>query len=117
MIFGEDMALLEYKLDRRDDWDRVIKALTVEPVYREAVGSIGCLKGMSTQAAMVLVTEIGSTPYPLAICPGVLSPAKTSSTTSAFNFGVYLRLAISTSFAPARHCPGQPRSRRSTPQP
>ena len=59
VIFGEYMALLEYKLDRRDELDREIEALALEPAYREAVGRIGCLKGMSTQAAMVLVTEIG----------------------------------------------------------
>ena len=59
VIFGEYMALLEYKLDRRDELDREIEALALEPAYREAVGRICCLKGMSTQAAMVLVTEIG----------------------------------------------------------
>ena len=45
-----------------------------------------------------------------------LSRARTSSTTCAFSLGVYLRLAMSTSFAPARSYPEQPRSRRSTPQ-
>ena len=59
VIFAEYMALLDYKLDRRDELDREIEALALEPAYREAVGRIGCLKGMSTQAAMVLVTEIG----------------------------------------------------------
>ena len=57
--FGEYLALLEYKLDRRDELDRQIEALAVEPSYKEAVGRLRCLKGISTQAAMVLVTEIG----------------------------------------------------------
>ena len=57
--FGEYLALLEYKLDRRDELDRQIEALAVEPSYKEAVGRLCCLKGISTQAAMVLVTEIG----------------------------------------------------------
>ena len=56
MVFGE---YLEYKLDRRDELDRQIEALALEPAYREAVGRLCCLKGISTQAAMVLVTEIG----------------------------------------------------------
>ena len=57
--FGEYLALLEYKLDRRDELDRQIEAVAVEPSYKEAVGRLCCLKGISTQAAMVLVTEIG----------------------------------------------------------
>ena len=61
-------------------------------------------------------TESGRMPCALAICSGVLSPAKTSSTTCVFSLDVDLRLTISTSFAPARPCPEQPRSRRSTPQ-
>lgn len=53
-------------------------------------------------------TESGRMPYALAICAGVLSPAKTSTTTCAFSLDVYLRLADSTSFAPARPYPEQP---------
>lgn len=48
VIFGEYMALLEYKLDRRDELDREIKGLALKPAYRETVGRICCLKGMST---------------------------------------------------------------------
>ncbi|MYH54023.1 MAG: transposase [Gemmatimonadetes bacterium] len=58
-VVGEYLALLGYKLDRRDELDRQIDALALEPAYREAVGRLCCLKGISTQAAMVLVTEIG----------------------------------------------------------
>ena len=53
-------------------------------------------------------TEFGRMPYALAICAGVLLPAKTSTTTCAFSLDVYLRLADSTSFAPARPYPEQP---------
>ena len=59
IVFGEYLALLDYKLDRREELDRQIEALALEPAYREAVGRLCCLKGISTQAAMVLVTEIG----------------------------------------------------------
>ncbi len=59
VAFGEYLALLEYKLGRRDELDRRIEALAVEPSYKEAVGRLCCLKGISTRAAMVLVTEIG----------------------------------------------------------
>ena len=59
MVFGEYLALLDYKLDRRDELDRQIEVLALEPTYREAVGRLCCLKGISIQAAMVLVTEIG----------------------------------------------------------
>ena len=46
-------------MDRRDEFDRHIEALALEPTYKEAVGRLWCLKGIFTQAAMVLVTEIG----------------------------------------------------------
>ena len=59
VALGEYLALLDYKLDRREELDRQIEALALEPSYREAVGRLCCLKGISTQAAMVLVTEIG----------------------------------------------------------
>ena len=59
VVFGEYLALLDYKVDRRDELDRHIEALALEPTYKEAVGRLCCLKGISTQAAMVLVTEIG----------------------------------------------------------
>jgi transposase len=59
IVFGEYLALLDYKLDRRDELDRQIEALALEPAYKETVGRLCCLKGISTHAAMVLATEIG----------------------------------------------------------
>ena len=59
VAFGEYLALRDYKLDRREELDRQIEAMALEPSYKEAVGRLCCLKGISTQAAMVLVTEIG----------------------------------------------------------
>ena len=58
VAFGEYLALLDYKLDRREELDRRIEALTLEASYNEPVGRLCCLKGFSTQAAMVLVMEI-----------------------------------------------------------
>ena len=59
IAFGEYLALLDYKLGRREELDRRIEELALEPAYRDAVGRLCCLKGISTRAAMVLVTEIG----------------------------------------------------------
>ena len=59
VVFGEYLALLDYKVDRRDELDRHIEALALDSTYKEAVGRLCYLKGISTQAAMVLVTEIG----------------------------------------------------------
>ena len=59
VVFGEYLALLDYKLDRRDELDRQIEILALEPAYKDVVGRLCCLKGISTHAAMVLATEIG----------------------------------------------------------
>ena len=40
VVFGEYLALLDYKLDRRDELDRQIEVLALEPTYREAVGAL-----------------------------------------------------------------------------
>ena len=60
VAFGEYLALLDHKLDRREELDRQIEVLALKPSYKEAVGRLCCPKGISTQAAMVLVTEIGA---------------------------------------------------------
>lgn len=59
VAFGEYLALLDYKLGRREELDRQIEALALEPTYKEAAGRLCCLKGISTHAAMVLLTEVG----------------------------------------------------------
>ena len=58
-VSREYLALLEYKVDRRDELDRRIGELALEPAYRTKVGAIRCFRGLDTQAAMVLATEIG----------------------------------------------------------
>jgi transposase len=58
VVFGEYLALLDYKLARREELDRQIEELALAPAYREAVGRIRCFRGLDTHAAMVLATEI-----------------------------------------------------------
>jgi transposase len=58
VVFGEYLALLEYKLARRDELDRRIEELALEPARRAAVERIRCFRGLDTHAAMVLSTEI-----------------------------------------------------------
>jgi transposase len=59
IVLGEYLALLEYKLQRRDDLDGRIEALALTPRYKPVVDRIGCFRGFRTQAAMVLATELG----------------------------------------------------------
>lgn len=58
-VAQEYLALLEYKLARRDELDRRIEELALEPAYRATVGALRCFRGIDTLAAMVLATEIG----------------------------------------------------------
>jgi len=59
VVLGEYLALLEYKLQRRDDLDRRIEALALTPRYKPVVDRICCFRGFKTQAAMVLAAELG----------------------------------------------------------
>lgn len=59
MVFAEYLSLLEYKIQRREELDRRIEEIAFGPRYREAVGRLRCFRGIKTQAAMVLVSEIG----------------------------------------------------------
>ncbi len=59
IVFGEYLALLEYKLDRRVELDRQIEALALAKPYQAAVEALRCFRGIDTHSAMVLVTEIG----------------------------------------------------------
>ena len=59
MVLSEYLSLLEYKLSRREELDRRIEALALEPFYRPVVERLKCFRGIETHAAMVLATEIG----------------------------------------------------------
>lgn len=58
-IFAEYLALLEYKLQRRDELDRQIEEIALRPGYQAAVARMSSYRGIKTHAAMVLRTEIG----------------------------------------------------------
>lgn len=57
-VFSEYLALLEYKLQRRDELDKVIGKLALEPYLATPVNHLQCFKGLAVHAAMVLATEI-----------------------------------------------------------
>jgi transposase len=59
VVYAEYLSLLDYKLQRREELDRRIEEIALEPAWREAVGRLRAFKGIDTHAAMVLVTEIG----------------------------------------------------------
>jgi hypothetical protein len=58
-VLGEYLALLEYKIDRRDELDRRIERIAVTPAFEEAVGRLRGLCGLDTHGAMVLRSELG----------------------------------------------------------
>ena len=58
-VLGEYLALLEYKLQRRDELDGRIEELALTPRFQPLVDRICCFRGFKTQAAMVLATELG----------------------------------------------------------
>jgi len=58
-VLGEYLALLEYKLQRRDELDGRIEQLALTPRFKPLVDRICCFRGFKTQAAMVLATELG----------------------------------------------------------
>jgi len=59
VVFQEYLALLRYALQRRDALDQEIERLAIAPALAAAVGVLGCFRGIKTQAAMTLATEIG----------------------------------------------------------
>ena len=59
VVLSEYLALLEYKLQRRDELDGRIEALALTPRYKPVVDRIRCFRGFKTQAAMVIATELG----------------------------------------------------------
>ena len=58
LVFGEYLALLEYKLSRREELDRRIEALALTPAYAPAVATLQCFRGLQVHSAMVLATEL-----------------------------------------------------------
>ena len=59
VVLSEYLALLEYKLQRRDELDGRIEALALTPRYKPVVDRICCFRGFKAQAAMVIATELG----------------------------------------------------------
>ena len=59
MVLKEYLALLDYKLARREELDRRIEKIAFSDLYREAVGRLRCFRGIDTHSAMVLLTELG----------------------------------------------------------
>lgn len=59
LVLGEYLALVDYTEQRRDALDREIETRALTPLYQPAVRRLGCYRGFSTQASMVLATEIG----------------------------------------------------------
>jgi transposase len=58
LVFREYHALLEYKLQRRDELDREIERLAELPAIAPMVQRLQCFRGIALQGAMVLATEI-----------------------------------------------------------
>lgn len=58
VVFEEYLALLEYKLTRRDELDRRIAELALTPALAPAVSRLQCFRGISVHSAMVLATEL-----------------------------------------------------------
>jgi len=51
MVLTEYLALLEYKLQRRDELDRRIEQLALLPRFQPIIQRLGCFRGFKTQAA------------------------------------------------------------------
>jgi transposase len=58
LVYREYHALLEYKLQRRDELDREIARLAALPTLAPMVQRLQCFRGIALQGAMVLATEI-----------------------------------------------------------
>jgi transposase len=58
-VFGEYLALLDYKTSRREDLDDQIERLAFSSVFKPQVDRLRCFRGIDTIAAMTLLTEIG----------------------------------------------------------
>jgi transposase len=58
IVFREYLSLMRYARQRRDALDQEIAALALAPALATAVAWLSCFRGIDTQAAMVLTTEI-----------------------------------------------------------
>jgi transposase len=58
LVFREYHALLQFKLQRRDQLDREIERLAELPTLAPMVQRLQCFRGIALQGAMVLATEI-----------------------------------------------------------
>jgi len=58
LVYGEYLALLEYKLARRDELDRQIEALALSSALATAVAYLQCFRGLQVHSAMVLACEL-----------------------------------------------------------
>ncbi len=58
LIYREYHALLQYKLQRREELDREIERLAERPTLKPMVQQLQCFRGISLHSAMVLATEI-----------------------------------------------------------
>lgn len=58
IVFGEYLALLEYKLARREELDRRIEALALTPALASRIARLQCFRGIDVHGAMVLATEL-----------------------------------------------------------
>ena len=58
-VFSEYLALMDYKIGRRDDLDRQIEEVAFSDAYRSQVQRLACFRGISMLSAMTLISEIG----------------------------------------------------------
>ncbi len=57
-VFAEYLALLDYKVARREELDRRIAALALTPSLATPVAALQCFRGLQVHGAMVLATEL-----------------------------------------------------------
>jgi transposase len=58
LVVSQYLALLEFKLQQRDEIDRLIEERALQAPYRDAVARLRSFRGIDTHSAMVLATEI-----------------------------------------------------------
>ncbi|HET6452825.1 MAG TPA: IS110 family transposase [Armatimonadota bacterium] len=52
------LTLLEYKLSQLEELNRQLAQVAEGEPYKQRVGKLGCLRGVGTQTAMVLISEV-----------------------------------------------------------